>query len=293
MINAIRTDLRKTLFSVKFLLSAIILLALILSSSCVLIDSTLPQYSIAEFIFKTDRTLWLSETAYDCTSIFSDGFSNQWIGIFIPFLVAFPCIPIFCDEYNSNCWRHSVERLGLKKYIISKFFCIAIVSVCLIFICYGIFAIICFGVFPFPDEYPKDPELTGLADFWGFNRAFESDSILLFVAGRFVIVTSITVLGGLFCLIVSAMSMNKYVSMGIPVLIYFFFAQVCVSIVSNGEMEDLKFYFLDNRERFRALEAWFDGYTGYPLWSYFVYFIVACAVMFVAYYGVMKRRLMQ
>lgn len=58
--SALSTDLKKCFLSVKFLLSVIVFLILIFSMGCVLLDTDTPDYSIAEFIFKTDKSLWLN-----------------------------------------------------------------------------------------------------------------------------------------------------------------------------------------------------------------------------------------
>ena len=73
MINAIKSDLRKSFFSINFLLSIIVFIILIFSTGCVLLDTSTPSYSIAEFIFKTDKSLWLEYSSYSCISIFFTG----------------------------------------------------------------------------------------------------------------------------------------------------------------------------------------------------------------------------
>lgn len=293
MINAIKSDLRKSFFSINFLLSIIVFIILIFSTGCVLLDTSTPSYSIAEFIFKTDKSLWLEYSSYSCISIFSQGFANQWIGIFIPFLAAFSCVPVFCDEYNSNYWRHIAERTGFRKYICSKFICSIIISVSLISICYLIFAVVCFSIFPFPNEYADSVYTADWFNYYGFNRIFGSDSVLLFIFGRILTSGLIAQIGGLFCLAVSSVTMSKYVSLGIPVLTYFFFAQVAKPYMYSGKMEDAKFYFLDNSARFSSVVNWFSDYTGLSLAFAYIYFLLVIAVFFVLYYYVMKRRLKQ
>ena len=100
MIRAVKTDLHKSLVSVNFLLSVIVLNLLIYATVCVPIDEPLPQYTIGEFLLKASRSDMLQNRIYSCQSMLVTGFSNQWLGIFISFLTAFACVPIFCDEYN-------------------------------------------------------------------------------------------------------------------------------------------------------------------------------------------------
>lgn len=291
--RTLRCDLQKTLFSANFLLAAAVMLALIFSTGCVLIDSDIPQYSIGEFIFKTDRSLWISQSAYSSVNIFAAGFSNRWLGIFVPFLAAFACVPAFCDEYNSNCWRHCIERLGMKKYIISKFLCCITVSFSLIIVCYSIFGVICFCVFPMPSECYHEPFLRKWYEFYGYNVLFDSDSILLFAIGRTLTAAMVAIIGGLFCHIVSALTMNKYVSMGIPVLLYFFFAQIGNKYQYEGDTAHQIMILLDNSLRFSSLETFLVNNTKCPVWAAFIYFAAVTVLFFIIYYAVMKRRLRQ
>lgn len=289
--DAVAADLKKSFFSVNFLLSVIVLLVLIFSTGCVLLDTDTPDYSIAEFIFKTDESLWLEYSSYSCVDIFAQGFSNQWLGIFIPFLTAFACVPVFCDEYKSACWRHCVYRIGIKKYILSKFLCSVIISFALVITCYLIFAAVCFGVFPYPEEYAEGVFYRAWYDYYGINKALGSDSYLIFIFGRIFTAGMIGTVGSLFCLVVSSITMSKYVSLGIPVLVYFFFAQVAKPYKFSGNMSDLKFWFLDNSSRFSSLETWFADYTGFSLWTAYAYFFAVIALFLIIYYFIMKRRL--
>lgn len=291
--SALSTDLKKCFLSVKFLLSVIVFLILIFSTGCVLLDTDTPDYSIAEFIFKTDKSLWLKYSSYSCVDIFAQGFSNQWLGIFIPFLTAFACVPVFCDEYTSTCWRHYVYRIGIKKYILSKFLCSVIISFALVIICYLAFAAVCFSVFPYPEEYAEGIFYRAWYNYYGINKILSSDSYLIFIFGRICTASIIGAVGGLFCLILSSMTMSKYVSLGIPVLVYFFFAQVAKPYKFSGNMSDLKFWFLDNSSRFSSMETWFTDYMGIPLWVAYAYFLTVIALLLIIYYYIMKRRLKQ
>jgi hypothetical protein len=223
--------------------------------------------------------------------MFAQGFSNQWMGIFIAFLSAFACVPVFCDEYNSNCWRHCVYRVGIRKYILSKFLCSVIISFALVIIGYLIFAIVCFGIFPFPEEYAEGVFHRQWYDFYGLNKLFNSDSYLLFVGGRILTEGTVGAVGGLFCLVVSAVTMSKYVSLGIPVLVYFFFAQVIKPYKYDENPKHLKLWFLDNSWRFSQLETWYTDYVELPLWTAYLYFFGVVLLFLIIYFLVMKRRL--
>lgn len=293
MINAVRTDLRKTLCSVNFLLSVIVLNVLIYATVCVPLDAPLPKYTIGEFIFDVNRSTMLTNRVFSRSEMLVTGFSNQWLGIFISFLAAFICVPVFCDEYNSNCWRHNVERIGIRKYIASKLITGLIVSFVLIAFCFGVYAVICRVMFPSHNDYPESVlDLYGYT-FNAFKRVFDSDSYMILVLIRIFNAGLVTAAGGLFSLTLGAVTMNKYSAMALPVLIYFFFAQIGQDLMFSGDPDKVKFMFLDNSIRISRLEYTYTDYFGKPLWTAYIYFAVIIIILSAVYAFVMKRRLRQ
>ena len=293
MWGVIKTDLRKSLLSVNFLLSCTVMLTLIFSAGTGSAEHLSEEYSILGLIFKTNKDIWLTYECFSAESMFLCGFLNQWTGIFIPFLAAFACVPIFCDEFNSNCWRHSVGRIGVRKYIGSKFFCSIIVSFALIIICYTVFAAVCFGVFPSYEQYAEGVFRKPWYEYYGFMRIFNSKNHALFIVLKILSSSIVASVGGLFCLVISGITMNKYISLGIPVLIYFFFAQVSFSLTNTGNQEDVKFVFLNNSSRFATIDNWFTEYTNLPLLLAYLYFFTVGLLFFTVYFLVLKRRLRQ
>ena len=217
----------------------------------------------------------------------------------MPFLVSFPCVPVFCDEYNSNCWRHCVERTGRRKYILSKFICVIAVAFALITLCYLIYAAICMCIFPDP-ENSLDPLLAERGGKWYeyyyFNNYFDTPSKPLIIAARIITSAVVASVNGLFALALSAVTMNKYTSMGIPMIIYFFFMQFAESYEFGTNIEgivDTRFFFADNSQRISGVENWFCEYMGQPLWWAYLYFALAAAALFAIYRFFMMRRLRQ
>ena len=155
-----------------------------------------------------------------------------------------------------------------------------IISFALVIICYLAFAAVCFSVFPYPEEYAEGIFYRAWYNYYGINKILSSDSYLIFIFGKICTASIIGAVGGLFCLILSSMTMSKYVSLGIPVLVYFFFAQVAKPYKFSGNMSDLKFWFLDNSSRFSSMETWFTDYMGIPLWAAYAYFLPLSALTY-------------
>lgn len=228
--------------------------------------------------------------------MFVKGFDSQWTGIFIPFLTAFVYVPVFCDEYRSGCWRHNVERVGIKKYILSKLAVSVTVSFALIVLVYGIYGIICGIKFPGYLDYPEKMMNLSRSSFNLFKKHFGSESYVLFVLSRLFHSGLVTVVGGLLSLCLSALTMNKNASMALPVLVYFFFAQVaknCMYNISDNNEALRKFIMLDNSHRFWGIELEYNYYVEKPLWTMYAYFAVVITLLCFAYYFIMKRRLRQ
>lgn len=294
--RAFTTDLKKSLFSVNFLLSAIVLIVLICTSVGSTSDWDFPDYSIWEFFLKADSGLINSAREFSNTEMLVKGFNNQWTGIFIPFLSAFVYVPVFCDEFRSGCWRHNVERVGRKKYILSKLAASITVSFTLIVIVYGIYGIICGIKFPDYLDYPEKMMNLSRSSFNLFKKHFGAESYVLFLLSRLFHSGLVTVVGGLLSLCLSALTMNKNASMALPVLIYFFLAQVaknCVHSTSDNREALRKFILLNNSHRFWGIELEYIYYVEKPLWTMYAYFAIMILLLCFAYYFIMKRRLRQ
>lgn len=290
------TDLKKSLFSVNFLLSAVVLIVLICTSIGSSSSGGFPDYSIFDFFLKADSELINSAREFSKTGMYTKGFDSQWTGIFIPFLTAFAYVPVFCDEYRSGCWRHNVERVGIKKYILSKLAVSVTVSFALIVLVYGIYGIICGIKFPGYLDYPEDMMNLSRSGFNSFKKYFGSESYVLFVLSRLFHSGLVTVVGGLLSLFFSVLTMNKNASMALPVLVYFFLAQVaknCIFNVSDNSESLRKFILLNNSHRFWGIELEYVYYVEKPLWTMYAYFAVVIALLCFAYYFIMKRRLRQ
>lgn len=300
MIQLLKYDLKRSVISCNFVLSILVLLILIFSTNAVVINTNVPQYSVIEFIIRTNRDIWLENSSYSSIEMFRIGFANQWIGLFLPLIVSFPCIPMLCDEYNSKYWRYCLCRTKKREYIISKFICSIINSALIIIICYSLFACVCFRVFPSPNEYNISDHMIPWYERYEFNKLFSTDSILVFFIGKIITASVIASISGIFCLVISSITMNKYQALGIPVLFYFFMAQVSKSITSTYYQNDYgrikynyRYLFLDNSIRFEQIDFRFSDYIGKPIAYFFLYGIIIMFASYVAYYSIMKWRLSQ
>ena len=292
MLGMIKSDLKKSLFSITFVISVIALLVLILSSPCGY-DEYLDK-SIFQRILENDKDLWKTDASFSDLMIFQAGFQGHWLSVFLPCITAFAFVPVFCDEYNSGYWRFNVVRNGRKKYLCSKFFSQLIVSSLVIITGYVIFAVICFSIFPHITEYPPHPVYGEWVNRISFHDYFNTDSCLFFVCARVFTSLFVANTGALLCLILSAFLMNKYASVSIPVIVYFFCRVTALNkIFSENTDKYSKLFWLDNSSRFAAAEIYFPNYWNKPFYFAYIYFIVVQIVLFFLFYYVMKRRLRQ
>lgn len=169
--------------------------------------------------------------------MFSRGFQNQWIPIFMSVLTGIACVPMLCDEINTGNYRMSVIRIGKTRYITSKFISAMITSVIILVIPFIIFGIICWLTFPnktdyiefIKSEYSKnindeflleqmERELQLVTETLSsksspLNALFGSESRLLFVITRLFTASLYSIIPCLISMCLGAISSNKFVSL--------------------------------------------------------------------------------
>lgn len=305
MLNAIRTDLKKNILSGGFLLGVGALLLLILLSDCVVYDGsgTMPSYSYLQFVFKTERSLWLSEILYSDIHMFIRGFGNEWLAVFLPMLTGIACVPMLCDELNSNNFRLCVIRRGRGQYIASKLISAALTAMLMVTAAAVMFGLFCLIVFPSPKQCLAASGAEGrhleylrrLVSFeeYPLNALFSSHSRCLVALSRLLTLWLYAVLPCILAMLLGAVTANKFVSMSLPVMGYFGIRQIAISVIENSFKNGGKYpklWFFDVRSRYSQGETMFSDIMGLPVWTFYLYPIIACVLLGLLFAKVMKRR---
>ena len=303
MLNSLRFDLKKNILSANFLLGTGALLLLMLMTSCTVFNGNAdqPNYNYIQFLIHADHDEMLSSYLYSDIHMFIRGFGGEWTAVFLPMLTGLACVPMLCDELNSGNFRMCVTRSGRVKYILSKLCAAMITAVLMIIAVSLIFGLFCLVAFPSPQDYVelaegKEQEMLRRSlsfSEYPLNALFGSRSKALVVLSRLLTVSLYSTLPCILTMITGALTLNKFVSLSVPVMLYFALRQLAVSAIQSSyeEMRDLpKLWFFEVRERFTYGETQFENVMHLPTAWFYVYPIVVLLLLGMLFYKLMKRR---
>lgn len=303
MLKTLRFDLKKNILSAPFLLGTGALLMLMLMTSCTVFngEADQPNYNYIQFLIHSERDEMMSTYLYSDICMFIRGFGGEWTAVFLPMLAGLACVPMLCDEINSNNFRLCVTRSGQRRYIISKLTASLITAVLMIVTAALIFGLFCLIAFPSPQEYLyglEGKQLEAVRNSLSFseyplNALFCSRNRALVVLSRLITLSLYSAVPCMLSMIMGALTLNKFVSLSVPVMLYFAVRQLAVSAVQSAyeEMRDLpKLWFFEVRERFMYGETQFEEIMHLTTAWFYVYPIVVLLLLGVLFYRLMKRR---
>ena len=304
-ISQLRFDLKKNVCSVNFALAAAVTLALAMSGNFT-VDSGAdrPAYNFVQLLLNTDKTLWQTSHYYCDAYMFLRGFRNEWQAIFLPAVMGLACVPQLCDEINSGNYRFIISRCTKRTYVLSKFTSACLTSMLVIFTAYSVFLIICTAVFPAPSEY-----LSALGDdkhsdyirselaFSDFpaNAFFHSGSRLLLAFSRTLTASLFAVLPCLLAFVLGALTLNKFVSLSLPVMFYFALSHISEDLVNKSFGSEKKLplmMFYQVPARFGDVERWLERDLEIPLWAMYLYVLAVTALLYLAFSKAIRKRVL-
>ena len=307
-VRQLRTDLKKNIISLNFLLgSAALFLIVIFGNFTVDPGKEIPPYSLPQLLIKTDREYWLHSYLYSGIMIFLRGFQNQWLAVLLPAAAGIACVPMLCDEINSGNYRFLISRCGRHNYIMSKFLSCMITTVLMIFISFSIFAIICVLVFPSPSLYLDSEALSSNTDpaaaeylrhIFSFEqypicKLLHSNSTFLVIVSRILTASIFSIVPCIISMIISAFTVNKFVSISLPVMLYFAITQIMSDILEKKYIEGKMHPFLqffDPRSRLNDIETWFSEATGAPTLVLYAYPLIVSVALYFVFSILMNRK---
>ena len=304
-ISQLRFDLKKNICSVHFLLAVLVTLVLAMSGNFTVdAGQGRPAYNFVQLLMHTDKSLWQTSHYYCDAYMFLRGFRNEWQAIFLSAVMGLACVPQLCDEINSGNYRFIISRCGKRTYILSKFAAATLTSMLVIFTAYSVFFIICIAVFPAPSEY-----LSSLGDdkHSGFIRAelsfsdspanafFHSGSRLLLAFSRTLTASLFAVLPCLLALVLGALTLNKFVSLSLPVMFYFGLSHISEDLVNKSFGSEKKLplmLFYQVPARFGDVERWLERDLEIPLWAMYLYIFAVMILLYLAFSKCVRKRVL-
>lgn len=305
MINAIRTDLKKNILNAGFMIGCAAILILLLSTNCVIDPGdVIPAYSYLLFLIKTNEEFRLSNLLYCDIFMFSRGFLNEWLAVFLPILTGIACVPSLCDEINSNNFRMNISRTGFSKYIISKFIAAFITAFTMLLIVSAAFGIFCIAAFPSPQDFFENTtisdsrmlehfkRMTAFSDY-PLNALFHSGSRALAGLSRLLTITLYAALPCEIAMLFGTLTCNKFVSLSIPVMCYFGIEQAAMAIENKAFEKSGKtpaIWFWNFHARYYEGERRFSEITGLPTLVFYLYPIILIVLTGIVFFFLSKRR---
>ena len=125
ILNAIRSDLNKTIINIGFLGAVLLTALLCFTAPTYHVLTTDRSYSVFESFFTFKREFMQSDQQFASINVFQNGLGG-YITMFLPIIVAFPFMVSFCAERNSGLMRFTISRTGCLRYYLSKFLSVLI-----------------------------------------------------------------------------------------------------------------------------------------------------------------------
>ncbi|MGN0158252.1 MAG: hypothetical protein ACI39W_03780 [Brotaphodocola sp.] len=163
---------------------------------------------------------------------------DSWLLMFLPFFSAYPFVTVFCDDFQSGFVRSAGIRKGSRRYMrqiylygiaaiwLSGILALCVFSLICIKCCYSIsdvgreegvllYRILC-------DEYYK-----------GYSPP-SGKVYVIPVLSRYLRILSAMNIAGIISYLLAAVTKNKYFSLCVPCLLYYFLIKVSDALVAHG-----------------------------------------------------------
>lgn len=203
--------------------------------------STEPDRSLFYEVFTLKQENWPETTGLIGSAIFqmNDICSvSTWLIIFLPFFAAYPFVTILCDDFHSNFIRSAAIRIGCRRYM-RRVFRYGIASIFLIgTLALGVFSIFCYLTCYHTEQLPLQDNndlyrvVCGQINIEPF--APESYHYILPVLGRYLIILFVMLIAGITSFLFAAVTKNKYFSLCVPCLVYYFLIKMSEVMTDHG-----------------------------------------------------------
>ncbi len=247
MIRIIGIEIKKSVMNIRFAISCVMMLLLMLTEQGVLLGYDVPGYSILTMLWKTNEHLWLQSDVYSWVGVFQRGISAKYLGVFLPLIAAFPSVPFFCDELRSGNYRFGITRSSKQCYISAK--CIAAVAsgCCVVLVAVFLFGMLCLIVFPALSEY-----------------SYVFDANVKNLTMQIVFLLAFAAMDALLCLTIASLTLNKFSCVCLPVVAFFLLQQISQKLYVRSH--DIRFYVLSPDELYEPFQWLPELVPGGSIW---------------------------
>lgn len=278
------SDIKKNIYSPKFLISIFLVFLLCLLSDAPSVSARVPL-SVLDEIVKMRREIWLEKgIRFSAPSVFFGFDYSIWYSVILPVIAAFPVIYNFSDEWFGDNYIMTLSRSGYKKYTIGKFLSAFITGFMTAILGLLLFGITVSLIFPSVNEFANAEQLY-------LNGAYAepAKAIAAKVINNSLICGFYAVSAIFLCLIIK----DKFFSLSVLMVINYFSMKLEIkfmnseAFLNNEEIRWLRIFFPNCQ---KDMYYFFPDYFNISFCYYIPIVVLLCLGISVISFYLIKRR---
>lgn len=278
------SDIKKNIYSPKFLISIFLVFLLCLLSDAPSVSARVPL-SVLDEIVKMRREIWLEKgIRFSAPSVFFGFDDSIWYSVILPVIAAFPVIYNFSDEWFGDNYIMTLSRSGYKKYTIGKFLSAFITGFMTAILGLLLFGITVSLIFPSVNEFANAEQLY-------LNGAYAepAKAIAAKVINNSLICGFYAVFAIFLCLIIK----DKFFSLSVLMVINYFSMKLEIkfmnsdAFLNNEEIRWLRIFFPNCQ---KDMYYFFPDYFNISFCYYLPIVVLLCLGISVISFYLIKRR---
>lgn len=278
------SDIKKNIYSPKFLISIFLVFLLYLLSDAPSVSARVPL-SVLDEIVKMRREIWLEKgIRFSAPSVFFGFDYSIWYSVILPVIAAFPVIYNFSDEWFGDNYIMTLSRSGYKKYTIGKFLSAFITGFMTAILGLLLFGITVSLIFPSVNEFANAEQLY-------LNGAYAepAKAIAAKVINNSLICGFYAVFAIFLCLIIK----DKFFSLSVLMVINYFSMKLEIkfmnseAFLNNEEIRWLRIFFPNCQ---KDMYYFFPDYFDISFCYYIPIVVLLCLGISVISFYLIKRR---
>ena len=278
------SDIKKNIYSPKFLISIFLVFLLYLLSDAPSVSARVPL-SVLDEIVKMRREIWLEKgIRFSAPSVFFGFDYSIWYSVILPVIAAFPVIYNFSDEWFGDNYIMMLSRSGYKKYTIGKFLSAFITGFMTAILGLLLFGITVSLIFPSVNEFANAEQLY-------LNGAYAepAKAIAAKVINNSLICGFYAVFAIFLCLIIK----DKFFSLSVLMVINYFSMKLEIkfmnseAFLNNEEIRWLRIFFPNCQ---KDMYYFFPDYFDISFCYYIPIVVLLCLGISVISFYLIKRR---
>ncbi len=276
-----------------FVFSVFITLFMLLFTNCNPSGTSLPNRTIIQHIIYSEKEELLCSANYSVPAISVGLYNNEWLIVFLPFIVGLPFIMNFADEINSGFYKMKLSRKSFKSYWNKSYLMNGLLGAGSFLIGYLIFILIVSIKFPHINEYGfneyGEKTILPLLTQAPLNKLFNTESEFILVFQNCLTLLMFLILTAQICMFLFTLTMNRYKSIGLPMVCFYLMDQIAKSLFDK--QYNPKYLLLSPSNIAFVTPGTMSG-AGIDYYWYFIAIIVILVLLYLVCGKILKGRIM-